>query len=201
VTREPGPTVDSVDAVLRDLDALASTACAGCGKPICGHEALMSRMLGHRDAPRCWPCLANTLGQPPNHLRDHLQAHAAHRDCYRAGWEEASRREKCPDPLLPSCLFAAGEAPRPVGPQAATPPEVALTAGAAHAEWDAGAMGCGDLVLELRRRLRDLPPGTILKVRATDPGAPEDIPAWCGLTRHTLLGSNHPHYWIQRKEP
>ena len=61
-------------------------------------------------------------------------------------------------------------------------------------------MGCGDLVLELRMRLKAMRPGTVLKVTAHDPGAPEDIPAWCGLTGHFLLSAEHPNYWIKRKE-
>ena len=68
------------------------------------------------------------------------------------------------------------------------------------AAWDAGDMGCGDLVLELRMRLQSMKPGDVLKVMARDPGAPEDLPAWCRLTGHTLLSSQHPEYWIRRKE-
>jgi len=66
--------------------------------------------------------------------------------------------------------------------------------------WDAGDMGCGDLVLQLRLRLRELEPGTVLRVTATDPGAPEDLPAWCGMTGHSLLHGEHPHYYIRKKE-
>jgi tRNA 2-thiouridine synthesizing protein A len=53
-------------------------------------------------------------------------------------------------------------------------------------EWDAGDMGCGPLLLELRKRLRAMP-GRVLKVRALDPGAPLDLPAWCRLTTNELL--------------
>ena len=70
----------------------------------------------------------------------------------------------------------------------------------ADAEWDAGDMGCGDLVLQLRMRVRPLRAGAVLKLTARDPGAPEDLPAWCRLTGHTLVGSAHPVYWIKRKE-
>jgi tRNA 2-thiouridine synthesizing protein A len=66
--------------------------------------------------------------------------------------------------------------------------------------WDAGELACGDLILMLRRRMNDLPPGTILKLTAQDSGATEDIPAWCRMTGHKLLAQQHPHYWIQRKE-
>jgi tRNA 2-thiouridine synthesizing protein A len=69
----------------------------------------------------------------------------------------------------------------------------------AAAEWDAGDLGCGDLVLELRTRLMGIEPAAILKVRATDPGAPEDLPAWARLTGNKIVQASHPFYWIQRK--
>lgn len=69
------------------------------------------------------------------------------------------------------------------------------------AHWDAGDMGCGELVVKLKLMLRnDLQPGDILELTATDPGAPQDIPAWCRLTQNTLLSSDHPKYYIQTKE-
>jgi tRNA 2-thiouridine synthesizing protein A len=67
-------------------------------------------------------------------------------------------------------------------------------------EWDAGDMGCGELVMELRIRLRSVPAGHILKLTARDPGAPEDLPAWCRLTGHHLTYADHPIYVIRRKE-
>jgi tRNA 2-thiouridine synthesizing protein A len=70
----------------------------------------------------------------------------------------------------------------------------------ADAEWDAGNMSCGELVMELRRRLRALAAGSVLRVVARDPGAPEDLPAWCRLTGHSLLAQRHPVYWVRRKE-
>jgi len=68
------------------------------------------------------------------------------------------------------------------------------------AEWDAGDMGCGELVLELRSRLDTLKPGQIMKLIARDPGAPTDVPAWCRMTGHPLIGGQPPVYLIQRKE-
>jgi tRNA 2-thiouridine synthesizing protein A len=70
---------------------------------------------------------------------------------------------------------------------------------AADAEWDAGTMGCGELVLELRNRLVALRPGGILRLVARDPGVPADLPAWCGLTGHRLLASAPPCFLLQRK--
>lgn len=66
--------------------------------------------------------------------------------------------------------------------------------------WDAGDLSCGELVLELRGRLADIP-GRVLRVIALDPGAPEDIPAWCRLTRHALVRRDDAtsSYWIRAR--
>ena len=66
--------------------------------------------------------------------------------------------------------------------------------------WDAGDMGCGELIADLRRRFRDLPPGQRFYLIAQDPGAKEDLPAWCRMTGHTLIAAEHPHYTFQRKK-
>ena len=66
--------------------------------------------------------------------------------------------------------------------------------------WDAGDLGCGELVLELRRRLTRMQAGQVMKLIALDRGAPADLPAWCRMTGHTLVGSEHPVYLIRRKE-
>ena len=71
---------------------------------------------------------------------------------------------------------------------------------AADVEWNAGELGCGELVLELHLRMQALSPGQVLRLVALDPGAPADLPAWCRLTGHTLLSSEHPVYLIRRKE-
>jgi tRNA 2-thiouridine synthesizing protein A len=67
-------------------------------------------------------------------------------------------------------------------------------------EWDAGELGCGELLLALRDRLQALQPGELLKLTALDPGARADIPAWCRLTGHALVEERHPAYLIRRKE-
>ena len=69
----------------------------------------------------------------------------------------------------------------------------------AEAEWDAGDLGCGELVLELWRRMSELEHGQVLRLVALDPGAPADIPAWCRMTGHTLVSQQHPLYLIRRK--
>lgn len=189
------------DTVLQYLERVQGARCGGCGANVCGHEAVMCLAMGFKNRPRCLSCLAAGLARERHELRDHLFAYVDHHECFRAGWDWASRREGF-DPESPlTCLWAVGEEvasvaddngdrPQPGSPQ--QPP--------ADAEWHAGDMGCGDLVLELRMRLQSMQPGEVLKLTARDPGAPEDLPAWCRLTGNTLLSSQHPEYWIKRKE-
>lgn len=66
-------------------------------------------------------------------------------------------------------------------------------------EWDAGSIGCGEFVLLLGARMKTLPLGTSFKLIAQDPGAVEDIPAWCRMTGNVLRNANHPEYIIERK--
>lgn len=68
------------------------------------------------------------------------------------------------------------------------------------AVWDAGDMGCGELIVLLRARILALTPGQVLRVVARDPGAPEDLPAWSRLTGHRLVRAEHPVYDFARKE-
>ena len=67
-------------------------------------------------------------------------------------------------------------------------------------EWDAGDMGCGELVLALRGRMLDVAPGGLLRLVARDRGAPEDLPSWCRLTGHELVEAEHPVYVIRRRQ-
>lgn len=69
---------------------------------------------------------------------------------------------------------------------------------AADAFWDAGPLGCGELILQLRKRLLAMP-GQRLQLRAVDAGAPEDIPAYCRMTGHTLEQAAPPLYWIRAR--
>jgi tRNA 2-thiouridine synthesizing protein A len=71
--------------------------------------------------------------------------------------------------------------------------------GGADEVWDAGDTGCGDLVLELRTRLDRMRSGQVLRLVARDPGAREDIPAWCRLTGHTLVDQQPPVYDIRKE--
>ncbi|GHD99623.1 hypothetical protein U879_07060 [Defluviimonas sp. 20V17] len=56
---------------------------------------------------------------------------------------------------------------------------------------DAVGLLCPLPVLRARKRLMSLAPGARLEVRATDPAAREDIPAFCARTGHELLATRH----------
>ncbi|HZN63538.1 MAG TPA: sulfurtransferase TusA family protein [Planctomycetota bacterium] len=186
--------------VLRELSVLEGSACADCGRLLCGHHALVALVMGFKSAPRCAACLADALDLAYEKFREQVVELVHHRDCYRSGWQWADRREKIPSSRRPACLGpeAAERPAKSRKPLMSTPaPGASSPSGS---EWDAGDMGCGDLVLELRLRLGRLSPGAELRLTARDPGAPEDIPAWCRLTGHALVESKHPHYRIRRKE-
>jgi tRNA 2-thiouridine synthesizing protein A len=176
------------------MSRLVGAPCRDCDRPSTAREALASIALGFKNAPRCLPCLAVRLGRATDGMRTDLVEYVRRRDCYARAWVEAGRLDG-PDSDWPS-LAGAGDASMSVPipePPAAPDPEPA-------AVWDAGDMGCGELVLALRLRLSALPAGAVLKVTATDPAAPEDLPAWCRLTGNALVRMNHPEYLIRRKE-
>jgi tRNA 2-thiouridine synthesizing protein A len=187
-------------ALLDDLLRMRGSRCNDCAAPLCGHETLMSLVAGCKDAPRCLSCLARLMEQGREEVRDHLLGYILNRPCRHAGWLWANREERTEPTALPLCLWpTAGIALKEtqimtVSPDSPAPNPIP------HAAWDAGNMGCGELVMGLRIRLQPMPPGQILKLTATDAGVPEDLPAWCRLTGHKLVSCNHPEYWIQRRE-
>lgn len=54
---------------------------------------------------------------------------------------------------------------------------------------EGGDLACGELLMVVHRRVRDLAAGTVIGVTTTDPAAAIDLPAWCHLTGHTYRGS------------
>lgn len=53
-------------------------------------------------------------------------------------------------------------------------------------ELDAQRMLCPMPVIRTQDRIKDLKPGDRLKVICTDPGAKNDIPAWCRINGHRV---------------
>ncbi|MGH7264240.1 MAG: sulfurtransferase TusA family protein [Candidatus Rokuibacteriota bacterium] len=65
---------------------------------------------------------------------------------------------------------------------------------------DGGDRSCGELILALKRAIDRLHAGEVLKLVCRDPGAREDLPAWCRITGHRLLWGDGSTFYIQRKE-
>lgn len=183
--------------LLAALAAWPGGDCAGCGAALCHHALVLNTAMGFKSSPQCAGCLSTGLAQERDTFLGQAHAHVQGRECFRTGWSWASRTESSADPLWPACLFPGGAvAVTPV----AAPTVAASDAPAAAAAWNAGDMTCGDLVLELRLRVRELEPGEVLHVTATDSSAPLDLPAWCRVTGHPMVMFEHPDYWIQRKD-
>jgi tRNA 2-thiouridine synthesizing protein A len=180
--------------LVADVARLRGRECPGCGRALDGRHVLASIWLGFRDSPRCAPCLADAVGRPAAGFLEEVRAALFRRDCFREAWETILDREPRGVAAGVATGVVSSAAPGPAAPVVVVPPDAPPAA-----VYDAGDLGCGDLVLELRIRLRALPPGATLAVRALDPGAPLDLPAWCGLTGHALVSARHPDYLIRRK--
>ena len=188
----------AAESLIRDLERLRGMPCAGCGSPLCSHQVLMSIVMGFKNAPRCLPCLGAALECDPIRLRDSLFDLIRRRECYAGAWNWANRSIGQAENALPPALlnFQA----KPFEASARDALESPLSMAQPAASWDAGDMGCGELVLELRLKMEALRPGEILQLRARDLAAPEDLPAWCRLTGQSLVRAEPPSYWIRRKD-
>ncbi len=189
--------------VIAAVDSHWGAACAGCRIALLGHDVVVSMLMGFVDAPRCLACLAGGVGDELAPFVRRAHANVRRLACYRAGWRHSDRRvatagDPWPEERIPKLLRLEDEDDLEGDPSDTVEqrPEPATPVAA---RFDAGDMGCGDLVLELRARLAALAPGAVLEVRATDPGAPGDLPAWCRVTKNPLVQSEHPYYWIQRR--
>lgn len=62
---------------------------------------------------------------------------------------------------------------------------------------DASRLLCPMPVIRLQNRVAELAPGDEVEITCTDPGALHDIPAWCRIHGHTVLGSRQEgNRWI-----
>lgn len=66
-------------------------------------------------------------------------------------------------------------------------------------QWDAGDLGCGELVVGLKRRMAAVPAGSLFRLVATDAGVPLDLPSWCRLTGHDLVRAEGPVFLIRKR--
>lgn len=56
----------------------------------------------------------------------------------------------------------------------------------ARHQLDARRLFCPMPVIRTQNRVAELQPGDVLEVICTDPGALNDIPAWCRINGHTV---------------
>lgn len=56
-------------------------------------------------------------------------------------------------------------------------------------ELDAVGLLCPLPVLKARKRIRDLPSGSLLRIRVDDPAAAVDIPHFCAEAGHALVST------------
>lgn len=54
---------------------------------------------------------------------------------------------------------------------------------------DAKGLMCPMPIVHLAKKSKEMKSGQILELLADDVGAKEDVPAWCGRTGHTLVGT------------
>jgi tRNA 2-thiouridine synthesizing protein A len=195
-----GTRPERTAALMERVRPLTGAPCRICNKALCGHEAVMAILLGSRHAPRCASCAAREHGEAARELCERSRQWIVRRDCFLDAWLTASANEGFGEADRPACLFDEAHAlpaKRALDVALDTALDAPPTADAIH---DAGDLGCGDLVIDLKFRFAELAPGAVLEVRATDPAAPIDLPAWCGLVGHTLLHASPPRFWIRRKE-
>jgi tRNA 2-thiouridine synthesizing protein A len=69
-------------------------------------------------------------------------------------------------------------------------------------EVDLQKLSCGDLVVSLSKTVKAMQDGQVLKLRSLDPGAANDIPSWCRMTKNELLagpcGADNAIYYIKK---
>lgn len=71
---------------------------------------------------------------------------------------------------------------------------------------DGGDLDCGSgLLLIIRNAMTPVPPGGVLEVRSQEISVKEDLPAWCRLVGHEMLGtalglSGSTCYFIRKKQ-
>lgn len=63
-------------------------------------------------------------------------------------------------------------------------------------ELDARNLMCPLPVIRAQDRIKTLHKGEQLRVHCTDPGALNDIPAWCRINGHTVLDTHRDDYEV-----
>jgi len=57
---------------------------------------------------------------------------------------------------------------------------------------DGGHLDCGGgLLIAIKRAMSRVAVGGVLEIRSLEPSVGADLPAWCRLSGHTLMGAEH----------
>ncbi len=64
---------------------------------------------------------------------------------------------------------------------------------------DCRGMKCPLPIIEVARRIRDVPVGSLLELLADDPAAGPDLAAWCRMRGQTLVASDAPRFVVRRE--
>ncbi|MEM1435858.1 MAG: sulfurtransferase TusA [Pseudomonadota bacterium] len=71
----------------------------------------------------------------------------------------------------------------------------------ADAELDATGLSCPEPLMLLRHKMRELAPGAVLYVRATDPSTERDFQNYCRFVGHTLIATERREdcyeFWLR----
>ncbi len=184
-------------------DSFIAASCRKCGQSVCAREVVINHVLGYQQFTFCLHCLSAAVGQAAMDLCELVGRYLADRACYRKEWRAVTCCDH--DGEKPCCPSLLENAPHQrdwwESKVLNTVDEDDLQA---DAFCDTNAMGCGDLMIALMKSIKPLQVGQVLEVRALDPGAAADIPAWCNLAGHTLLagpcGEDGAHYFIRKGE-
>lgn len=57
-------------------------------------------------------------------------------------------------------------------------------------ELDTSGLYCPEPIMLMHNRVRDMQPGNVLKVIATDPATTRDVPKFCSFLGHELLAQS-----------
>ena len=72
----------------------------------------------------------------------------------------------------------------------------------AEHQLDTRGLYCPEPVMMLHNQIRDMSPGEVVHVLASDPATERDIPKFCNFLKQSLLASETTeqefHYWIKK---
>ena len=63
---------------------------------------------------------------------------------------------------------------------------------------DCRGMKCPRPIIELARRIGDVPPGGLVELWADDPAAGPDLAAWCRMRDQELVVDDPPRFVVRR---